>query len=909
MKNIFLRIAICVLLISSMSAASILISTTNAHTPPWNIPTFAYINVAPNPVGVGQQVSVLMWLDKTFDPTIALTNDYRFHNYNLTIIKPDSSIETKIFDIVIDTTSSQFYAYIPTTVGNYTFIFTFPGQAFNTYSHPATSQLVNDTYLPSQATTTLTVQQNALPSPIYSYPLPTEYWTRPIYGENTDWWTISSNWLGTGAAGYGVWTNAWAMRNPGDAIGPLTGHIMWTKSLQSGGVIGGNNFAIQGDTAFEGSAYNQRYQNPIIVNGKLYYTEPRSFTGIEGQFSAGATPYGPTDCVDLQTGQLLWSRHDVPALSFALLWDVQDPNQHGVYPAILCTASMAQCFDADTGDPLFNVTNVPSGGGFFGGGSPAGAAVSGPCMGPWGEQIKYVIANAGNATRSDWRLGQWNSTRLWTGSGFSGGTTDLSPLIAPVVDGGVSAGVNSRYDYNVSVSWANTIPTVPSFFGPPSAGFQILAAKYGDVLLCENGTMPGLSTSVFGATSSTPYTYFAVNLNASKGTVGQVLWWNTVSAPPNNITVIPGPVDFQSRVYIEAYKETMQWVGYDLDSGAKLWGPTPSQTAFDYYGNPALPYINGVTDNGKLYSVQFGGILYTYDLRTGTLLWTYGNGGAGNSTNAGFYNAYGVYPTFINAIGSGVLYTVTTEHTITTPIYKGALSRALNGTDGSEIWTLNSYVGEFFAMSYAIADGYSTWFNGYDNQIYVVGKGPSAISVQAPQTAVTVGNGIVIQGRVTDIAAGTKQYAQASRFPNGIPVSSDASMKDWMGYVYQQKPMPNNFTGVPVSINAMDPNGNYIHVGDATTNAYGLFSSTWVTPDVPGDYTVYATFPGTNGYWPSTAVVAMSVATAQSGGPTATATPPSSIADQYFIPLSIATIVIVIIVGAVLAMLLLRRRP
>jgi len=898
-KNKTKSIAIAILLIVSMGASSLLIPAANAHTPSWDIPTFAYINVAPNPVGVGQQVSVLMWLDKTFDPSIALTNDYRFHNYNLTITKPDGSTETKIFDVVKDTTSSQFYAYTPASVGNYTFTFDFPGQDFNTYSHPTTSQFVNDTYLPSRASTTIVVQQEPIPSAIYSYPLPTEYWTRPIYGENTDWWTISSNWLGTGAAGYGVWTNAWAMRNPGDAVGPLTSHIMWTKSLQSGGVVGGNNFAIPGDTAFEGSAYNQRYTNPIIVNGKLYYTEPRSFTGVEGIFSYVKT-YGPTDCVDLQTGQMIWSRNDVPALSFALIWDVQDPNQHGVYPAILCTANFAQCFDADTGDPLFNVTNVPAGGGLFGGGSPAGAAVSGPCMGPWGEQIKYVMANAGNTTNPDWRLCQWNSTRMWTGSGFSSGT-DLSPMIATTVD----ASVPSRYDYNVSASWVNTIPGIPSpYGGPPSAGFSIVSASYGDIMLCENGTMPGLATSQFGSTSSAPYTYFAVNLNASRGTVGQVLWWNTVTAPPNNITVVDGPVDFKSRVFTEAYKETMQWVGYDLETGAELWGPSASQTAFDYYGNPALPYINGITDNGKLYSVQFGGILYTYDLRTGDLLWTFGNGGAGNSTNAGFANAYGVYPTFINAIGNGVLYTVTTEHTVTTPIYKGASSRAINGTDGTQIWELDSYVGEFFAMSYAMADGYSTWFNGYSNEIYVVGKGPSALTVQAPQTAITPGTGVVIQGTVTDIATGTTQTEQAGRFPNGVPVASDQSMGDWMGYVYQQKPKPANFTGVTVSLTAVDPNNNYITIGTATTDTNGFFHYTWAPPNVPGDYTVTATFAGSNGYWPSSAVTAMNVAEAPAT-PTPTAAPLASMTDTYVLGSTIAIIIVILIVGA----LLLRKRP
>jgi len=907
-KNKTAAIAIAIFLMLSMTASMMLVPNANAHKPAWKIPTFAYINAAPNPVGVGQKVSVIMWLDKTFDPSIALSNDYRFHNYNLTITKPDGTTEEHDFAVVQDTTSSQFYAYTPATVGNYTFTFTFPGQDFNTYSHPTTSDLVNDTYLPSSASTTLTVQQEQLPSAITSYPLPSAYWTRPIYGENTDWWTISSNWLGTGAAGYGVWTNAWAMRNPGDAVGPLTGHVMWTKPLQSGGVAGGNNFAIQGDTNFEGSAYNQRYTNPIIANGKLYYTEPRSFTGVEGIFSTAKT-YGPTDCVDLQTGQMLWSRNDVPALSFALIWDVQDPNQHGVFPAILCTANFAQCFDADSGDPLFNATNVPSGGGLFGGGSPAGAAVSGPVMGPLGEQIRYVLANAGNATNPNWRLLQWNSTNLWSGSGFASnsGGTGLSPAISGTVD----AGVPSLYDYNVSASWANTIPMIPSpyaMFGvPPSAGFSVVVANYGDILLCENGTMPGLATSQFGTTSSAPYTYFAVNLNASRGAVGSVRWWNTVPATSQNITVVDGPVDFQSRVFTEAYKETMQWVGYNLDTGAKIWGPTPSQTAFDYYGNPALPYINGITGYGKLYSMQFGGILYTYDLKTGNLLWTYGNGGAGNSTNAGFSNAYGVYPTFINAIGNGVLYTVTSEHTVTTPIYKGALSRAINATDGTEIWTLSSYVGEFFAMSYAIADGYATWFNGYDNQIYSVGRGPSATTVTASPKVSTLGDNVLIEGTVMDTSTGTTQTQQAADFPNGVPCASDASMKDWMGYVYQQKPLPTTFTGVPVTVDVLDSNGNYRNIGTATTDATGSYSLTW-TPDISGNYTVIATFAGTNGYWGSYTETAFNIMQA----PAATATPtptPASMADQYFLPLSAGMIIAIVVIGALLAVLILRKRP
>ena len=72
-------------------------------------------------------------------------------------------------------------------------------------------------------------------------------------------------------------------------------------------------------------------------------------------------------------------------------------------------------------------------------------------------------------------------------------------------------------------------------------------------------------------------------------------------------------------------------------------------------------------------------------MTTGDLEWTYGNGpaGSGNSTYAGFNSPFGDYPTFINAIGNGVVYMVTTEHTIETPLFKGAFARAVNATTGA----------------------------------------------------------------------------------------------------------------------------------------------------------------------------------------------------------------------------------
>jgi len=140
-KNKTAAIAIAIFLMLSMSASMMLIPTASAHTPAWNIPTQAFIVVAPSPIGVGQTVHVYMWLAEVYGAAggttaaigtngstasaALLSNNYRFHNYNLTITAPDGTVTTQIFAIISDTTSSQYITYTPSQVGNYTFVFTF----------------------------------------------------------------------------------------------------------------------------------------------------------------------------------------------------------------------------------------------------------------------------------------------------------------------------------------------------------------------------------------------------------------------------------------------------------------------------------------------------------------------------------------------------------------------------------------------------------------------------------------------------------------------------------------------------------------------------------------------------------------------------------------------------------------
>ena len=99
--------AIVLLLVISISASMIQLPSTDAHTPAWEIPTFAHIAAATNPIGVGQTAYVYIFLTPTY-PDENVGNDYRFHNYQLIITAPDGKQTTQTYETVVDTTSNQF---------------------------------------------------------------------------------------------------------------------------------------------------------------------------------------------------------------------------------------------------------------------------------------------------------------------------------------------------------------------------------------------------------------------------------------------------------------------------------------------------------------------------------------------------------------------------------------------------------------------------------------------------------------------------------------------------------------------------------------------------------------------------------------------------------------------------------
>jgi hypothetical protein len=205
-----------------------------------------------------------------------------------------------------------------------------------------------------------------------------------------------------------------------------------------------------------------------------------------------------------------------------------------------------------------------------------------------------------------------------------------------------------------------------------------------------------------------------------------------------------------------------------------------------------------------------------------------------------------------------------------------------------------------------IADSIIATMDTFDQRMYAVGKGPSATTVTASPEVSVHGSSVLVKGLVTDISPGTKDEALTTRFPNGVPAVSDDSMSDWMLYVYKQFSRPTNAAGVEVVVEVLDPNNNYYEVGRTTSDSTGFYSLAFA-PEVPGKYTIVASFAGSGAYYGSFSETAIQVDEAVS---TATPEPtqaPASLADQYLLPGIGIIVAAIAVVGVVLALLLRKR--
>jgi hypothetical protein len=808
---------------------------------------YPYIGAMPNPVGVGQEVLLHVGITDQVDYGFHGPND-GWEGLTVTVTRPDGTSET-LGPFTTDLTGGTGAVYIPTMVGNYTLQTNFP----ETFVPIAMRTIPNaNTTMLAATSPPLTLVVHQEPVPIYpTLPLPTEYWSRPIDAQIREWATIGGGpWLPIG-----INDNAPVVSSPG----PQSAHILWAKPL-IGGVgsgLGGGLVGelIPGPQGYEcGDGYVGFYSNSVVIGGVLYMNRFKSAGGTNVEQEVVAA--------DLRTGEELWTRNwNNTRLAFGqvMYWD--SFNDHGARAYLWTTSGTTwNAYDPATGRWEYSMTNVPS-----------GTSI----IGPKGEFVRYTLNTA-----NGW-MTMWNSTRAANPQNSSG------PNDGSWID------YTGRYGTTFSASGGNEWNVT----APKGLPGSTRATLFDDRII-------GSTLGAIAPWTAQTVTVWGVSL--APGQEGTLLFNTTWSVPnewlDGNLILEWMAFSSEDKVGVICAKETGQNYGVSLETGKIIWGPSEPQYYLDALDNSKSG--SRVIYNGKLYCASVSGIVYCYDVKTGDRLWTYEITDPLNEIL--WANTWWARPLFI---ADGKLYLGHFEHSVIDPKPRGAPFTCLDAETGEVIWRIDgAFRQTMWGGRPVMGDGIIATYDTYNQLVYGIGKGPSSMTVDAPMTAVTAGASVVLRGTITDISAGTEDDAIRLRFPNGVPAVSDESMSDWMLYIYKQFPHPTNATGVPVTLDVIDANGNYRNIGATISDADGFYSFEW-QPDITGKFTVTATFEGSNSYWPSHAQTAFVVDEAATT-PAPTTAPQSNLATTADLMMYLAIGVVAIIIAiAIVGMLLFRKRP
>jgi hypothetical protein len=908
--------AIATFLLLTIAVTLVALPLANAHDPPQEVPTWTYVAVTPLTIGVNQPVIIVFW--QNFVPPTANGNYGDRWTFYVNVTAPDGTNAT-LGPFVSDPVGSGWTLYTPTQVGTYTAQAWFIGKTLDntpnglnptgTYSGSMMGNINNwlgDYWLPSTSEPQeFTVQQE--PMNYYEEtPLPSGYWTRPVYGANRDWWSIMGQWLG-GAT------------NPGRindyTEGPESSHILWARPVWLGGVMGGQvgESSIQREY-YTGQSYESYGGPSLIVDGKIFY-------------SVGQPPAYGWYCVDLYTGKTIYyenntdGHHAMPSKGQIL--NIDNPNQHGGFAYLWRTSGVVledpdsssrsgtqtwELLDAYTGNMICRVGNVsgPAGFGFFFG------PVSGPTefVDTIGSDCYLNIQNLGSTSNPDYYMTVWNSTNaIYNGTTSSFGVTYWSwrPTGSGTHAGRTYA---TGFDGDLGFTLNASIPAVQ---GTIRKIVYTLDEKY-----VIGGTTGNITTN---PGQNTKGNFWCLSLKP--GEEGRLLWNFTFTPPPGlgdaaiqsiqfsgHDTVFVG-VDTDSGVF--SYMNSMlrtRWV-YSLDEaktgqpqGTLLWTSEP-EDQFNFYGWSTSIY------RGRLYSYGTAGVLIAYNVTTGHVDWNWSAPYLGVDETPWEHT-----PLSLAFIADGKIYLYSSEHSPTMPLRRDGKIYCVDAETGQMLWSITCWP----SSSPIISDGRIIAYDLQDGMIYCYGKGNSATTVSAPQTVPALGSSVVITGTVTDEtdtgrlntnAAGASQFNSLD-VPvsgdydftlKGTPAIGDDSMDAWMEYMYHQRPMPTNATGVEVSLDTIDPNGNYVHIATVTSDSSGNYGYAY-TPDVPGTYQIIATFAGSAAYGPSSATTYLSVGEA----PPATAAPPEYPQPIDYTMTIIGAAVVLLIAIAIVGILLFRKK-
>ena len=821
--------------------------------------TTAFMSITPTPVGLGQTLLVNLWLEPP-----AQTNRF-FSGFSVTITKPDGTTETVGPLNSYQGDATAWFNYVPDQVGTWKFVFNFAGNYFpnGTYFNGKVYNSVADIgpyaassfggpiyldsafYQSSQSpVTTITVQQNQVAS-WPAIPLPTDYWTRPIPIGNREWWVIGGQYPFVGQGGGSAWpanTNTYASNYK------FTPYVQGPTTAH---VVWLRQGALAG---ISGGQYGQRSNGPgesaysgtpsIIFQGRGYQTISKPVTETINGSSVVETA-SVWQCYDIRTGQIYWEQTGITQPPTVVSYNVVAGSEPGAGQTGMGAGTYSLLYLSGTRfikyDPWSGAVQMN---------------VSLPFVSSTFYNDPYVLSIQSLAGK--YYLVNWTTV----GVSMSGTTTSITVLN------------NVTYPFS-----------------------SIGTTDYESMVAIQTG-----SITPAGAGTSQGQFVMGVSL-----TSGQLLW--NVTTNDIFFSTSTGCAD-HGKYAVRCLGGW--WDCWSLSDGKLLWQTAKPGAS----GGESYPW----GDFGPYTTASYGGLLYDFSYagffainwNSGQIAWNF------TAPATPFESPW--YPSislFSNAptIADGKLYYANGEHSPTEPLCRDWRLWCLNATTGAVIWSKMDG-----GSAGAISDGYLTFEDKYDGYMYIFGKGTSATTVTVPQSQITSGTSVVVSGTILDQSPGivpsatspigTSAPQKNNRGITAVPCISDASMSTYMEYLYGQQPIDGMYhnmtvTGVPVSIDAVDPNGNTVHIGDTTSDMSGTFAYTW-TPTITGEYKISATFAGSNSYgssWAETHATVVNTPTA-----TATTTSQGSIVfppyEMYTVGTGIAVIIAVAIVGA----LILRKR-
>jgi len=796
---------IALVLMLSFTVFAVCLLPVSAQPPGYN-DTFTYLSVRPNPVGVGQTLLINFWITPPLpQPGIIAIG------YTVEITHPDGHVETLGPFNSKQSDTSAWTEWKPKTLGTYKLKAIYPGQTLpigtpyqTTSVGSAFDRYLTEEYIygPSESPITeVVVQEEQLPG-YQPTPLPAEYWSRPVSIENREWSSLLGDWVQNDNS---PGSNSWHQPYGG---APGSAHIYWVKTPGPGGIVGDQyGFSTYGGNPpyeFNVARYMQR-----AVAGLGFYE------AVDG-----------VHCVDLNTGEELWVRNDVPntrsssVYTVPNLWTVraQGPPVEAYNPVILQLGSTMRMWSAWTGDLLFEVEGM-----------------SGLYDPPYVYSTQVV---------DDQRyLIKWSTFSL------------------PADD---RANFTQRIVYNVTY---------------PLNG--ITAIKDGVGFYFGSGHTTSRDSGAFDTET------------------GNILWTknfgNEYASFTGSAAVLEGGVYVYPKYFGDPNQNGLRpLTGIDVKTGNILFEKTITSYPWGSFWTYSTSGAYGLAFYGT-----YDGYVYAFDVKTGEVEWK------GGYRDVGYQTPYGYQPFFSSiASGGGYVFAGNNEHSEQPPYYQGKRMWCLNATTGETVWSI-AFWSPGFNMQGLIADGKLIATNYYDNRMYCFYRGQTATTVTASPKVTVHGSSVLVEGMVTDQSPATKDDKAVAKFPHGVPAVSEESMSSFMEYLYMQKAKPTNATGVKVTLTVLDPNNNCYDVATTTSDENGYFKASFI-PEVPGEYTIYATFTGSESYWPSQAETFINVEDAPQATPEPTQEP-SSAADLYFLPTSIGMIVAIVVIGLVIILMLRKR--